>query len=305
MSAKTAVLLMAYGTPNAIDEVEQYYINVRGGRMPTPEQVENLSARYRAVGGHTPLTTLTKSVTDQLQAQLDAEFPDQYQVYFGMKYWHPLIPDVVKQINADGISKVVGLALAPHYSKISIGGYQKQVDRANEEFNTNIELQMINSWQEQPKFRNLIASRISEALALFPAEVRDQVTVLFSAHSLPQRVLAWGDPYPEELLGSAKGIAEMLELHDWRFTYQSQGETGEPWLGPDVLDTLAELAAEGKKYVLQVPFGFVCDHLEILYDIDIEGKHKANELGLQLERIRLLNDDPAFVDLLKTVVTGQ
>ncbi|MBM7843093.1 ferrochelatase [Herpetosiphon giganteus] len=305
MSAKTAVLLMAYGTPNAIDEVEQYYINVRGGRMPTPEQVENLSARYRAVGGHTPLTTLTKSVTDQLQVQLDAEFPDQYQVYFGMKYWHPLIPDVVKQINADGISKVVGLALAPHYSKISIGGYQKQVDRANEEFNTNIELQMINSWQEQPKFRNLIASRISEALSLFPAEVRDQVTVLFSAHSLPQRVLAWGDPYPEELLGSAKGIAEMLELHDWRFTYQSQGETGEPWLGPDVLDTLAELAAEGKKYVLQVPFGFVCDHLEILYDIDIEGKHKANELGLQLERIRLLNDDPAFVDLLKTVVTGQ
>ena len=305
MSAKTAVLLMAYGTPNRIDEVEQYYINVRGGRMPTPEQVENLSARYRAVGGHTPLTTLTKSVTDQLQAQLDAEFPDQYQVYFGMKYWHPLIPDVVKQIHADGISKVIGLALAPHYSKISIGGYQKQVDRANEEFNTNIELTMINSWQEQPKFRNLIANRISEALAQFPAAVRDQVTVLFSAHSLPQRVLAWGDPYPDELLGSAKGIAEMLELPDWRFTYQSQGETGEPWLGPDVLDTLAELAAEGKKYVLQVPFGFVCDHLEILYDIDIEGKHKANELGLQLERIRLLNDDPAFVDLLKTVVTGQ
>jgi len=305
MSAKTAVLLMAYGTPNRIDEVEQYYINVRGGRMPTPEQVENLSARYRAVGGHTPLTTLTKSVTDQLQAQLDAEFPDQYQVYFGMKYWHPLIPDVVKQIHADGISKVIGLALAPHYSKISIGGYQKQVDRANEEFNTNIELTMINSWQEQPKFRNLIANRISEALAQFPADVRDQVTVLFSAHSLPQRVLAWGDPYPDELLGSAKGIAEMLELPDWRFTYQSQGETGEPWLWPDVLDTLAELAAEGKKYVLQVPFGFVCDHLEILYDIDIEGKHKANELGLQLERIRLLNDDPAFVDLLKTVVTGQ
>ncbi|GAA5526511.1 ferrochelatase [Herpetosiphon gulosus] len=305
MSAKTAVLLMAYGTPNRIDEVEQYYINVRGGRMPTPEQVENLSARYRAVGGHTPLTTLTKSVTEQLQAQLDAEFPDQYQVYFGMKYWHPLIPDVVKQIHADGISKVIGLALAPHYSKISIGGYQKQVDRANEEFTTNIELTMINSWQEQPKFRNLIANRISEALAQFPADVRDQVTVLFSAHSLPQRVLAWGDPYPDELLGSAKGIAEMLELPDWRFTYQSQGETGEPWLGPDVLDTLAELAAEGKKYVLQVPFGFVCDHLEILYDIDIEGKHKANELGLQLERIRLLNDDPAFVDLLKTVVTGQ
>ena len=244
-------------------------------------------------------------MTDQLQAQLDAEFPDQYQVYFGMKYWHPLIPDVVKQIHADGISKVIGLALAPHYSKISIGGYQKQVDRANEEFNTNIELTMINSWQEQPKFRNLIANRISEALAQFPADVRDQVTVLFSAHSLPQRVLAWGDPYPDELLGSAKGIAEMLELPDWRFTYQSQGETGEPWLGPDVLDTLAELAAEGKKYVLQVPFGFVCDHLEILYDIDIEGKHKANELGLQLERIRLLNDDPAFVDLLKTVVTGQ
>ena len=156
-----------------------------------------------------------------------------------------------------------------------------------------------------PSGRLASAERISAGLEQFPADVRDQVVVLFSAHSLPERVLAWGDPYPQELTTSAEGIAALLELRDWRFTYQSQGETGDPWLGPDVLDTLEVLAAEGKKYILQVPFGFVSDHLEILYDIDIECKHKAQSLGMQLERIRLPNADAEFIDLLATIVLEQ
>ncbi len=299
------VLLMAYGTPNTIDEVEQYYINVRGGRMPTPEQVANLTSRYQAVGGHTPLTELTRQVTAKLQVQLDTAAPGSYRVYFGMKYWTPFIPDVVKQMHADGIRTIIGLALAPHYSKISIGGYKKQVERAQEDLASEISLRMVESFQAQPKFRQMIAERITEGLEQFPADVRDEVAVLFSAHSLPERVLAWGDPYPQELNTSAEGIAAMLELHDWRFTYQSQGETGDPWLGPDVLDTLEVMAAEGKKYILQVPFGFVSDHLEILYDIDIECKHKAQSLGMQLERIRLPNADTEFIDLLATIVLEQ
>lgn len=299
------VLLMAYGTPNTIEEVEEYYINVRGGRMPSAEQVENLESRYRAVGGHTPLTEITRQVTEKLQSQLDAADPGKYRVYFGMKYWTPFIPAVVKQMADDGIADVIGLALAPHYSKISIGGYQKQIERAQEDIQSEISLRMVESFQAQPKFRQMIADRINEGLAQFPADVRDEVSVLFSAHSLPERVLAWGDPYPQEMAESSRGIAEMLGLQDWRFTFQSQGETGDPWLGPDVLDTLEVLAAEGKRYVLQVPFGFVSDHLEILYDIDIECKHKARDLGMQLERTRLPNADDEFIDLLATIVQQQ
>jgi ferrochelatase len=301
----TGVLLMAYGTPDTIEDVEEYYINVRGGRMPSPEQVENLVARYRAVGGHTPLTELTRQVAEKLQARLDTDAPGRYRVFFGMKYWKPFIPDVVKAIHAGGIRDVIGLALAPHYSKISIGGYKKQVERANEDLNDEITLRMVESFQAQPKFRQLIADRITAGLAQFPADVRDDVLVLFSAHSLPERVLAWGDPYPQEMAESSAGIAAQLGLKRWAFTYQSQGETGDPWLGPDILDTLERLAGEGVRNVLSVPFGFVSDHLEIVYDLDIEVKHKAAELGITLERTRLPNADDEFIDLLATIVEEQ
>jgi len=212
---------------------------------------------------------------------------------------------VVKAIHAGGIRDVIGLALAPHYSKISIGGYKKQVERANEDLNDEITLRMVESFQAQPKFRQLIAERITAGLAQFPADVRDEVLVLFSAHSLPERVLAWGDPYPQEMAESSEGIAAQLGLKRWAFTYQSQGETGDPWLGPDILDTLERLAGEGVRNVLSVPFGFVSDHLEIVYDLDIEVKHKAAELGITLERTRLPNADDEFIDLLATIVEEQ
>lgn len=301
--APIGVLLMAYGSPDTLEDVEQYYINVRGGRIPTPEQVEDLYGRYKTVGGHTPLTALTRSVAGKLQAALDAAAPGRYKTYVGMKYWTPFINETVARMAADGVREAIAIALAPHYSKISIGGYLKKVEQANGELAEPIAVRMVESFQGHPLFRQMIGRRIAEGLAQFPAAERDQVTVLFSAHSLPERVLGWGDPYPEELKASAAGIAEQLGLADWAQCYQSAGSTGEPWLGPDILDTLARLAAEGKRTVLSVPFGFVSDHLEILYDLDIECQHRATELGVALKRIRLPNDDDEFIALLAALAT--
>lgn len=222
-----------------------------------------------------------------------------------MKYWHPLLPDVVANMAADGIKDVIALALAPHYSKISIGGYVKMVERAQEQLAAPLRMCYVESWQAQPLFRQLIADRIRAGLAQFPAAQRDAVLVLFSAHSLPERILTWGDPYPQELQDSAAGIAAALELPRWQFTYQSQGTTGDPWLGPDILDTLEALAAAGVQSVLSVPFGFVSDHLEIVYDLDIECRAKAAALGIDFRRTALPNADPAFIELLMTIVLEQ
>ncbi len=199
----TGVLLMAYGTPETLDDVEPYYTHIRGGRSPTPEALENLRERYRLVGGRTPLLDLTRSVADKLQALLDAQAPGGYRVYIGMKHWHPFIGQIVPQMAADGIRAAVGVVLAPHYSRASIDGYRKYVDQAQERLAAPIALRLVESWQAHPRFRRLIADRITEALAQFPADARDQVMVLFSAHSLPERIRTWNDPYEQELHESA------------------------------------------------------------------------------------------------------
>src|SRR5262245_32253664 len=296
------VLLMAYGTPASLDDVEPYYTHIRGGRPPAAEALENLRERYRKVGGRTPLLDLTRSVADQLQARLDATAPGGYRVYIGMKHWHPFIGEVVPQIVADGVRQVIGVALAPHYSRYSLEGYRKYINQALEQVDDPFTLHFVESWQAHPLFRRLIADRIGETLAQFPADARDQVMVLFSAHSLPEKIRAAGDPYPEELRESAAGIAELLGLADHRFCYQSAGMTGEPWLGPDILDELEELHAEGVRHVLSAPFGFVAEHLEVLWDIDTEAQEKAAELGMTLRRIRMPNADPEFVEVIESVV---
>ncbi len=298
----TGILLMAYGTPATLDDVEPYYTHIRGGRPPTPAALENLCERYRKVGGRTPLLDLTTSVADQLQARLDAAAPGGYRVYVGMKHWHPFIGEVVPGIVVDGVREVIGVALAPHYSRYSLEGYRKYVNQALEKVQNPFALHFVESWQANPQFRQLIAGRIKETLAQFPAEVRDQVMVLFSAHSLPEKIRAAGDPYPEELRESAAGIADLLGLTDHRFCYQSAGMTGEPWLGPDILDELEELHAEGVRHVLSAPFGFVAEHLEVLWDIDTEAQEKAADLGMTLRRIRMPNADPEFVKVIESVV---
>jgi protoporphyrin/coproporphyrin ferrochelatase len=302
--APIGVLLMAYGTPGNLAEVEPYYTDIRGGRPPSPEALENLRERYRRVGGRTPLLELTRAVADGLQQRLDREASGRYRVYVGMRHWHPYIREIVSVMAADGIQEAIAIALAPHYSRMSIGSYRQAVEQAVAQLATPIAFRFVESWQGQPGYRRLIAERIRRALQRFPPEVRDEVVVLFSAHSLPRRILEWDDPYPRELDECAAGVAGLAGIRHWRFAYQSAGRTAEPWLGPDILEALETLAAEGRRNVLSVPFGFVADHLEILYDIDLEAQEKAAGLGITLRRIELPNADPAFVEVLADVVRG-
>ncbi|ABQ90139.1 MULTISPECIES: ferrochelatase [unclassified Roseiflexus] len=301
-SPPVGVFLLAYGTPESLDDVEPYFTHIRGGRKPSPEAVENLRERYRLVGGRTPLKDLTFATADKLQARLDAEAPGRYRVYVGMKHWHPFIAETMPHIAADGVRDVVALVLAPHYSRMSVGGYRRYVDEANATLEQPLQITFIERWHDHPGFRRLIADRIVAARAELPPDLHDQALVLFSAHSLPERILSWNDPYPDELRESAAGIAGLLGLTDWRLCYQSAGMTGEPWLGPDILDYLEELHSEGVRAVISAPFGFVADHLEVLWDIDREAQDKAAELGMELRRIRMPNADDEFVDVLVSLV---
>lgn len=296
----TGILILAYGTPETLDDVEPYYTHIRGGRKPSPEALANLVARYRLVGGRTPLKDLTFAVAEGVQQRLDAA-PGAYRVFVGMKHWHPFIKETVPQILAAGITDVTAVVLAPHYSRFSLEGYRTSIRQALEGAERQFTLRFVESWHDRPGFRTLIADRIREQLARWPERERGAVKVLFSAHSLPAKIVAAGDPYPAQLHESAAGIAALLGLDDWRFCYQSAGMTGEPWLGPDILDELELLHAEGVRGVVSAPFGFVADHLEVQWDIDTEAQEKAAALGMTLRRIRMPNADPEFVDLIAAI----
>lgn len=298
----TGIMVLAYGTPTTLEDVEPYYTHIRGGRKPSPEQLADLTMRYEKVGGQTPLFELTAGVADGLRARLDTEFPGRYKVYLAMKHWHPFIAEVVPQIAADGLRDVIGVVLAPHYSRYSLEGYRTYTEKALAEFGDPFRFHFVEHWHDHPLFRALIADRIRAALAEFPPEAQGRTTVLFSAHSLPEKIVAQGDPYVDQLRTSAAAIAGLVGLHDHRFCFQSAAPTPEPWLGPDIVDYLAELHAEGAHYVLSVPFGFVAEHLEVLWDIDTEAQAKARELGITLRRIRMPNADPEFVELIRAVV---
>lgn len=298
----TGVLVLAYGTPETLDDVEPYYTHIRHGRKPSPELLQDLVDRYTKVGGQTPLYELTKGVADQLRERFAAEYPGQYRVYLGMKHWHPYINEVVPQIVADGLDDVIGVVLAPHYSRYSLEGYRTYTEQALAQQTRPFRFHFIESWHEHPLFREMIARRIKAALQTFPEAVRDDVRVVFSAHSLPEKIVAQGDPYTGQLRESAAGIAELAGLPQHGFCFQSAAPTPEPWLGPDILDYLEQLHAEGVRNVLSVPFGFVAEHLEVLWDIDTEAQDKAAELGMTLRRIRMPNADPEFVDVIEAVV---
>lgn len=296
------VMVLAYGTPETLDDVEPYYTHIRGGRKPSPEALADLVYRYEKVGGQTPLYELTKGVADQLGQQLERDFPGQYKVYLAMKHWHPFIGDVVKQIAADGLSEVIGVVLAPHYSRYSLEGYRTYTEKGLANVPNPFHFHFVEHWHDHPLFRALIADRIRAELEQFPPELRHEVRVVFSAHSLPEKIVGMGDPYVDQLKTSAQGIADMLGLAEHGFCFQSAAPTNEPWLGPDILDYLEHLHAEGVRAVLSVPFGFVAEHLEVLWDIDTEAQGKANELGMTLRRIRMPNADPEFVEVIRAVV---
>lgn len=301
-SQPTGILVMAYGTPETLADVEPYYTHIRGGRKPSPEALQDLIDRYEHVGGQTPLYALTKGVADQLRSHLEAEQPGRYVVYLGMKHWHPFLGDVVNQIAADGVQDVIGVVLAPHYSRYSLEGYRTYVEKALTKLEQPFSFQFIEHWHDHPAFRALIADRIREALAEFEPDERENVTVLFSAHSLPEKILAMGDPYVDQLLASAAGVSELVGLKSHRFCFQSAAPTNEPWLGPDIVDYVQQLHDEGVRNILSVPFGFVADHLEVLWDIDTEARQKAEQVGVKLRRIRMPNADPEFVAVIQAVV---
>lgn len=301
-----AVLLMAYGTPETLDQVEPYFTHIRGGRPPSPEGLARLRRRYELVGGGTPLLEITVKTARALETAINSGVGEgeHRPVYIGMKHWHPYVGDVMRAMATDGIESVTALTLAPHYSRISLGGYRKAMDEAQATMDHSFDVTFIERWHAQPEFIAMMADLVRAGLERFDPAERGSVLTVFSAHSLPVRIREWDDPYERELLDSSAATALKLGLEDWRFAWQSAGETGEPWLGPDILDYLETLHAEGVRNVLQVPIGFVSEHLEILWDIDYEAKEKARELGMTLHRTELPNDSPAMVRALSAVIAA-
>ena len=282
---KAAVVLMAYGSPERLSDVPAYYADIRGGRPIPPENLADLVERYRRldIEDSSPLN----AITEQTRAALEDELG--VPVFTGMKHWTPRIADAADAALASGAEEIVGLVLAPHYSALSIAGYREQLEHA---LAGRAELRFIESWHEEPGFVDLLADRVRGTDA----------HVVFTAHSLPARVLELGDPYRDQLRETSALVAEAAGLSDWSFSFQSESPTGEPWLGPDILDHLAWLRRRGVEHVLVCPVGFVSDHLEIRWDLDVEAQAKAAELGLQLERIEMPNADPAFVRTLAGIV---
>jgi len=281
-----AVLVMAYGGPGNLDEVEPYLMDVRGGRPTKPQLVEEIRARYARIGGRSPILELTRAQAAGIARALG----DRFTVHVGMRHWHPYIQDAVGEIARAGQNRVVGVAMAPHYSNMSVGAYEKKLLQAAD---GRLDVALVRTWWKQPQFLDAVANRVVQALQRFPRP--SKVQVVFTAHSLPERILASADPYADELKASAAEVGRRARVNDWRFAYQSAGATAEPWLGPDVEDVLPELAKAGHDAVLLVPIGFVCDHVEILYDIDVECQAVARRLGIRLERTESLNDDPGLV----------
>jgi len=288
-----AVLVMAYGGPGNLAEVEPYLKDIRGGRVTRPQLVEEIRARYARIGGRSPILDLTRAQA----AGVGKVLGDKFKVYVGMRHWHPYIRDVVDEIARAGHQRVVGVAMAPHYSNMSVGAYEKKLLQAAD---GRLDVTLIRSWWREGQFLEAVAGRIAEALQRFPQPAT--VQVIFTAHSLPEKILASADPYPDELKASAADVARRARLREWRVAYQSAGATSEPWLGPDVADVITEIARAGNTAILLVPIGFVCDHVEILYDIDVEGQALAKRLGVQLERTSSLNDDPRLVAAVAAVV---
>jgi protoporphyrin/coproporphyrin ferrochelatase len=278
-----AVVLMAYGSPERLADVPAYYADIRGGRPIKPEHLDDLVERYRRLGieDESPLN----AITEQTRAALEGELGD-IPVFTGMKHWTPRIADAAEHALESGADTVVGLVLAPHWSELSIAVYREQLETA---LAGRAELVFVDSWHDEPRFVELLADRVRGTGA----------HVVFTAHSLPARA---APVYREQLLETAQLVAERAGLEDWSFSFQSESPTGEPWLGPDILDHLEDLHARGVRRVLVCPVGFVADHLEIRWDLDHEAAEKAQELGLELARIEMPNADARFISALAGLV---
>jgi ferrochelatase len=294
------VLVMAYGGPNHLDEVEPYLMDVRGYRPTAPEIVHEVRERYREIGGRSPILEQTQAQANALEAALNNS-GKEFRTFVGMRHWHPFIKDVLVEMCNQGIERAVGLVMAPHYSRMSIGAYHKKVEEAN----LPIAFSRVEDWHLQAGYLNALADRVRSALERFPEEIRAEVPVIFTAHSLPERILEWNDPYSAQLQETVSALMERLDPQPHEFAFQSAAISSEPWLGPDASEVIKRFASEGKQHILICPIGFVCEHVEILYDIDIVYQELANSLNIHLERIEMLNTAPEMIKGLAQLIRKQ
>jgi ferrochelatase len=297
--APIGVLLMYYGTPSGPDDVERYYTDIRGGRPPRSEALVELRGRYAAIGNTFPLGEITRRQAEALEAELNEVTGARFRVYLGAKHSPPFVADAVRAMAEDGIERGIGLVLAPHYSRMSIGGY---IDRARTAQPEGLDLSFVESWHLHPAYIEVLTNRVADVLEELTENERDGALVVFTAHSLPARIVDEGDPYPEQLRETGEEVARRLRLSEWTTGWQSAGRTPEPWLGPPLEETVEKAAADGNPAIVVVPCGFTADHLEILYDVDIEAREAAERAGIELVRTTSMNDDPAFIYALAEVV---
>jgi ferrochelatase len=292
---------MHYGTPASIDQVEPYYTHIRRGRTPEPELLEDLIRRYKAIGGPSPLTRISEDQAAGIQQGLKRRGIDT-NLYIGTKHTQPFVGDAVKQMVADGIEEAVGVVLAPHFSSYSVAQYKKYATDALESTGSKMRLEFVDRWGTMPSFIEGLKERVSEKIKGWdPADT----LVIFSAHSLPVRAVANGDPYVDELMETSRLVAEGLNLPRWTFAFQSASTTGEPWLGPDILEVIERQAVGTVKNVLSCTVGFVSDHLEVLYDLDIETRERCKELGLEFRLARVINADEKVMDGLAELAAAR
>lgn len=291
---------MAYGGPGSLQDIPGYLSDIRHGRVTTPAVLEEITHNYRQIGGKSPLLEIT---TDQVNAVQEA-LGSSFRCYLGMRHWAPWIEDTVRDMLDDGIDRAVSLVLAPHFSKLSVARYQEKIAQGLQMYRGHIDFEHITSYHDAPKFLQALVQRVQEGLERWPSPQREDVHVIFSAHSLPQRILKTGDPYDDQLRETARLVAAAAGLpqENWSWSYQSAGRTPEPWLGPQLEEHIPELARQGVKDIISLPIGFVSDHVEILYDIDIQAQNVARQHGVRLERPPALNTDPLFIEQLADLV---
>ncbi|WP_411955556.1 ferrochelatase [Alkalibacillus sp. S2W] len=303
MAEKTVgLLVMAYGTPYKEEDLERYYTHIRKGKRPTDEMIEDLRSRYEEIGGISPLARITREQGESLEAKLNAEQDDvEFKLYLGLKHIDPFIEDAVQQMAEDGIDEAVSIVLAPHYSTFSIKSYN---GRAQEEADKHgIQLTSVVDWYDEPGYIEFWVEQINKVYGQMTEEERHNACLIVSAHSLPTKIIQEGDPYPEQLQRTADLIAEGAGIQDYEIGWQSEGNTPDPWLGPDVQDLTRDLFEQkGYTTFVYAPVGFVADHLEVLYDNDIECKQVCDEVGASYYRPEMPNANPKFINTLSKVV---
>jgi len=284
------LLVMAYGGPDNLDEVEPYLLDVRNYRPTSSEIIHEVRERYREIGGRSPILEQTQEQAAALESALNTD-GQQFKAFVGMRHWHPYIKERLDEMQAQGVERAVGLVMAPQYSRVSIEAYYKKIAEAE----SSVEVAPIKDWHLLPGYIDALVSRVCAALERFPAEIRSQVPVIFSAHSLPERILEWKDPYPDQLRETVDAVVQRLGDQPYDFAYQSAAISNEPWLGPDVSVLIERYAKEGQKNIVSCPIGFVCEHVEVLYDIDIVYQRLAKSLGVRLERIDMVHTSPQMI----------